>query len=697
QVGVGTATGGSSSGIEIVAGNGIVLYEYRLSEDELTVKITDDAGNVVAGREVSFAITDGIGTVTAGSYGTVNGTSSGQTVKMITKEDGLASVKFISGDVADSYSYAQTTINASHTAGSVNFTLTTAISTWPGTGITAGLPLVELISPTDRNITARAGETLAGAIKMRVSIQSGPQMGKLLSGAGMTVSTGLAADKGPTASCSPLIPLSDAEGIVTCDLKIGPTLGTATLTPLIGGYQEMPYGGYILTVLQGGPSTIAIIQGNNQSGNPGATLPTSLVAEVRDAGGNKITGATATWEVLSGSVTLSNTTTTSDANGRVSAVAKLGNIAGAAKVRVSSGSASATFTLTVNISATQMTKISGDNQTAVVGAAFSKPLVVELRNASNAVVSDVNVSYAVTSGAATLSANSAVTGTDGRASVTATAGTTTGAVVITASAGTLSATFQLAVVNEGPAVKATGIRSAISGDSGVTPGGMIAIYGDGIASDVEGTVTGSANLIGQLPTKLSNVQVLFGDTAAPIYTVNNSNGQQWAVVQAPFSLTAPGTVTVTVIVNGNSTVIDGVAVKAYQPGIIETTDAEGNTYATLINADGSYVTRENGAKRGTNIRMFATGLGQTNPVLAANYSGIPDQKVLADVVIGVNDAGVPGEVSAETMMGAIGVYIVTFELPADTQVGTARPFAIAVRPADGSSLVFGNPSTIPVQ
>ncbi|HSB13424.1 MAG TPA: hypothetical protein VLE22_03135, partial [Bryobacteraceae bacterium] len=144
------------------------------------------------------------------------------------------------------------------------------------------------------------------------------------------------------------------------------------------------------------------------------------------------------------------------------------------------------------------------------------------------------------------------------------------------------------------------------------------------------------------------------------------------------------------------TTINDVPVKRYQPGLFETLDAEGKRFAVLLNEDGSYVTRENGAKRGTKVRMFASGLGQTNPALNTNYAGIAGQSVLAKVVIGVNNAGVP-VVAAETMPGVVGVYMVTFDLPADTAAGPSRPFAIAIFPEDGGSLIFGNPSEIPVQ
>jgi len=70
--------------------------------------------------------------------------------------------------------------------------------------------------------------------------------------------------------------------------------------------------------------------------------------------------------------------------------------------------------------------------------------------------------------------------------------------------------------------------------------------------------------------------------------------------------------------------------------------------------------------------------------------------VLANVVIGVNNEGVP-VFSARMMEGVVGVYIVEFEVPAATTPGPDRPFAVAIFPGDGAPPIFGNPSEIPIQ
>ena len=103
--------------------------------------------------------------------------------------------------------------------------------------------------------------------------------------------------------------------------------------------------------------------------------------------------------------------------------------------------------------------------------------------------------------------------------------------------------------------------------------------------------------------------------------------------------------------------------------------------------------------------MYATGLGQTSPplvtgqtvALVEDASGnlVPqEQDVTARVVVGVNNAGVR-VVAAKAAYGLVGVYEVQFEVPSGTATGNDAPFAIAVY--QGTSLLFGNASAIPIQ
>ena len=72
------------------------------------------------------------------------------------------------------------------------------------------------------------------------------------------------------------------------------------------------------------PAALEIISGNGQQGAPGDTLAQPLTVDVRDQYGNPLGGATVTFAVTDGDGTLSDTTATTDANGRAATTLSLG-------------------------------------------------------------------------------------------------------------------------------------------------------------------------------------------------------------------------------------------------------------------------------------------------------------------------------------------------------------------------------------
>ncbi|MEN6602055.1 MAG: Ig-like domain-containing protein, partial [Bryobacteraceae bacterium] len=341
-----------------------------------------------------------------------------------------------------------------------------------------------------------------------------------------------------------------------------------------------------------------------------------------------------------------------------------------------------------------LNKVSGDDQSVLISTAFPKPLAVKVVDAQNAPVQGVAVAFTVTSGTATLSAASATTGADGTASVNATAGSTPGTILVKASIGAFSVTFSLTARLAGPEVPAAGIVNGAGGQAGVVPGGIVTIYGKGIAPNLSGSITGG-NLIGPLPLKLADVEVLFGSTAAPIYNVSNIDGMESVSVQAPFELGAPGKVNVTVKVAGASTVVPDVPTYAIQPGLFETLSDTGVRYSVAIGDDGRYLGPGQGARPGETVRLFVTGVGQTTPATGTNHAGIPGQKVAANLIVGFNNEGVR-VISAEYMVGVVGVYIVSFEVPSSATSG-GKPLVVAAVAPDGAGLIYSNPSTLTVQ
>jgi uncharacterized protein (TIGR03437 family) len=195
--------------------------------------------------------------------------------------------------------------------------------------------------------------------------------------------------------------------------------------------------------------------------------------------------------------------------------------------------------------------------------------------------------------------------------------------------------------------------------------------------------------------QLAGIEVLFNGTPAPMFAVSNINGDESIVVQVPFEIN-PGPASVTIRTPGGiSSTVENVPIEALKPGVFTVRDASGAIYASATRPDGSYVTSSNPARRGESISIYATGLGQTMPATGTNRLGQAGQAVAASVVVGVNHQGNP-LVSAELLPGTVGVYVVTFEIPADTTSGMNQPLGLGVTDGNGQT-VYANSTTIPIQ
>ncbi|MGA2930260.1 MAG: hypothetical protein ABSG43_30580, partial [Solirubrobacteraceae bacterium] len=405
-----------------------------------------------------------------------------------------------------------------------------------------------------------------------------------------------------------------------------------------------------LTVTAGPPALIKYIMGNLQTVNVGVVAPIALTAEVTDVAGNPLTGASVVWTVTAGS-------------------------------------------------ATELQPVAGNNQQAPAGTAFSNPVVVQVVD-NAAPVQGAIVRFSVGAGNATLSAQTATTNALGQAQVIVTAGATPGPVVIVASTvsggRTDSANFTLTVT---PAQSGAVIISQVDNAGGyqvgaVVPGSQVVIFGQGLTP--QGPVTGPTS--GTWPLSLGGVTVTFtsgsSSLPAPIFNLSNQNGLESVTVQAPFELSL-GNAQVTVTAGGVASQPFPVTVDALLPGIFQAVASDGREYAVAQRPDGTFVSPTNPARPGEQITIQVTGLGQVSPSAATNQVGAAGQNVLADVIVGVNNSGVP-LFSAVYSPGQIGLYTVTFQIPDAVVPGTTDPFAILVYEPGSSTGVFGNGSLISI-
>jgi uncharacterized protein (TIGR03437 family) len=205
--------------LTMYSGNGQVVREQFLSNAPLVVQAKDAAGRPAAGVTVSWAITQGTGTLNAPT--------------LTTDANGFASTNFLATSLQPLQSFQSETITATSNFGGVNFFITTVPEITP--------PSVQLINPTldNRSVTAASGSTVPGGVVVRVIAQSGIQSGAPIP----NISVRIVDAQDPTipaqAACNaPLgTVLTDSTGTATCDLVISGPTGTEPLRAYAGEIQ----------------------------------------------------------------------------------------------------------------------------------------------------------------------------------------------------------------------------------------------------------------------------------------------------------------------------------------------------------------------------------------------------------------------------------------------------------------------------
>ena len=686
-----TGGGGSSlGGTYYVSGNGQVVLEQFQSQP-MTVQVLDGNGKPVNGAQVTYTLTSGVGSIAGSTQITVS-----------TDSNGLVGVLFLATAVNPGNSFQQATVTVSGPSGNpVNFVITTVLSTLI-TGGAAGPPTVEERSfvGAQRVISATAGALVKNAFQAVIAATVGGQAGQAIPNIGIRVTnidpqnvdstSTVGAAPPPSASCAGN-PLSDASGLLSCDLLIGNQIGQGSIFFVVGEFNNRPP--VTLKVTAGPPGKININLGNGQSGRPGDRLVVPYGVQVSDIAGNPLGGVTVAWSVILGSANLGNTSTVTNSNGNTQVNVQLGTLPGPVKVKAQvTKDLFILFDANVNVVVSKVSVVSGDNQSAFINAPFVSPMIVSVTDQQGVPVANQSVSFSASNGA-TVSPDTGTTATDGTAATRVTAGPNAGTIVVTATASGFQAAFTLTVKLPGPQITSTSFQNAASGLLGLTPCGLGVIVGSNIAPGVQGTIAPTG--FGPNPTSLGPVQSLnIGGFAAPLTSVSNINGVEKVGFQAPCELPV-GSVAVTMNVSGGTSTVTGVPVVAFSPGMFESVATDGKSYGVALRSDGSFIGPANPASRGETIRIFVTGLGQTTPPIGTNRAGTGGQTVNAQIIGGVNNAGVL-VVKAEYVAGQIGTYFVDILIPSDTIVGSYQPIAVAVQPPGGGDLIFGNGVFIPI-
>lgn len=425
--------------ILVLQGNGQVLREGEFAKEDQAypqrtrIRVLDWNGNPAAFTPVTWTVP-----IFKGRW--FDGTVAGETsMTTLTDANGEASNAYVAPynvGLGNSFQQTTATVSAAGATAALHFT-TVAFQV---DGFPNPFPTATRQAPADDppSITGRIGQTIVGAIRYKFTVSSRLQGGMPLPNVGLSASTGNSPQSGPVVECAQSsIVLSDDQGVASCDLKISGKPGNAQIRLNLGGGYTTGNEPYISLVAQPGEvSRVSIVSGNNQAGDPNQNLATPLMVSVDDGVGNTFANQPVTWSVIQGSATVNSPTTSTDFLGRAFTTVRLGPQPGTVLIRATATggtSPSATFTLQVNAQGVALSRVSGDNQSAGVGTAFAQPIRVRALTAAQAPLAGLTIQFAVASGAAGLSATSALTDSSGYAQVLATAGSVPGTIRINAS------------------------------------------------------------------------------------------------------------------------------------------------------------------------------------------------------------------------------------------------------------------------
>src|SRR6185436_11823862 len=333
-----------------------------------SVVVKDGAGNPVAGVTVTFAITQG--------GGSLNGAT------QTTNASGVATVTdWTLGPLAGTNTVTATATGSGISGNPVSFN---------ATGTASGA--THLSITTQPSSTAQSGAVFAAQPVIQLRYANG----NAVSQAGVSVTvTASGGTLGGTASAT-----TNASGVATFSgLSISGLVGGYTLTFHSTGLTSVTSGNIALSA--GAAATIATSAGDAQSAPVGTAVPIDPAVLVTDGAGNPVAGRSVTFAVATGGGSITGGNATTNASG-IATVGSwtLGATAGPNTLTATSaglGGSPLTFTATGTTgSATQLAITTQPSATAQSGIDIATQPVVRLRDGNGNNVSQANVDITAT-------------------------------------------------------------------------------------------------------------------------------------------------------------------------------------------------------------------------------------------------------------------------------------------------------------
>ncbi|HEV8042147.1 MAG TPA: hypothetical protein VGP62_24930 [Bryobacteraceae bacterium] len=240
------------------------------------------------------------------------------------------------------------------------------------------------------------------------------------------------------------------------------------------------------------------------------------------------------------------------------------------------------------------------------------------------------------------------------------------------------------LVQSGPVVP--GAQSVVNAASfisgGVVPGGMATLFGSNLTS-----ATG-INLASGLPlgTEFLKVEVKFNNkTSAPIFAVDNVNGQEQINFQVPWELAGQTSALLQVVNNGAASLAVKVPVLTAQPGIIAYSSG-GNTFGVVLHANFQLADSGHPVVGGETVLIYCSNLGAVSPAVQDGVAGTGKEMTVAQPTATIGGSAAPVSFSG-LAPGFVGLYQVNVQVPTGLASGN-QPLVLTISGASSKTVML---------
>jgi len=359
---------GQPAAIEVLRGDRQSGKVGEPLADPLVVEVTDTRNRPVEGAKVTFVLTSGgpgADVVPATATTDANGQANAQIVlgTTIGQQTGEARVAVGAGTIP-----RKTTFTAM------------------------------AVSENANNLAAVAGEDQTGHVSapldQRLVVQVTDGFGNPIAG----VPISWEAEGGGTVSDATVN--TDDQGRASVERVLGPAAGQQTTVATSEGLAGSPVT-FVHTALAGNAAHLAVVSGDNQTGQVGSQLPAELVVRLIDGDGNGVPNTAVAWVVATGGGSVTPTNSNTDSDGRASARWTLGGTLGANRLdAVVSGVGIATFDATATAGApAALSIVTQPSPSARNGLRLERQPVLQLRDADGNAVSRAGIQVSAAIGA----------------------------------------------------------------------------------------------------------------------------------------------------------------------------------------------------------------------------------------------------------------------------------------------------------